>query len=177
MVIPIDLPTPHQVPSGPIARARARALEIKVTSLLSDIPYDPLEIWLLPKSMFCMIRYQEDPLEDAREDRQISKFMDEVDRRKEPKKSPGPGHPAPVTSAAKATGPGHLAPAPDIRPDACPGHPAPTQKSGILHRMQPKPPWTSGPLSPDIRPALKAQTSGPCLRTVKGRKSMYPSPP
>ena len=31
-----------------------------VTSLLSDIPYDPHETWLLPKDrMLCVIRYQE----------------------------------------------------------------------------------------------------------------------
>ena len=31
-VIPMDLPSPHQVPSGPMTRARARALETEVTS-------------------------------------------------------------------------------------------------------------------------------------------------
>ena len=51
-----------------MTRARARALETEVTSLLSEITYDPLETWLLPKSeTLCMIRYQEDPPEDARE--------------------------------------------------------------------------------------------------------------
>ena len=86
-----------------MTRARARALEIEVTSLLSDISYDPHETWLLPKSgMLCMIRYQEDPPEDAHEDGQAPKVMDEKQRRKEPEKSPGPGHPAPS--------PGHPAP-------------------------------------------------------------------
>ena len=78
MVIPMDLPTSPKAPSGPMTRAHARALETEVTSLLSDIPYDPLETWLLPKSeMLCMIRYQEDHPEDAREDGQVPKFMDE----------------------------------------------------------------------------------------------------
>ena len=36
-VIRMDLPSPHQVPRGPMTRARARALETEVTSLLSDI--------------------------------------------------------------------------------------------------------------------------------------------
>ena len=60
-VIPMDLPSSHQAPRGPMTRARARALETEVTSRLSDISYDPLETWLLLKSrMLCMIRYQED---------------------------------------------------------------------------------------------------------------------
>ena len=51
---------------------------MEVTYLLSDIPFDPLETWLLPKSgMLCMIGYQEGPLEDACEDGQVPKFMDE----------------------------------------------------------------------------------------------------
>ena len=66
-----------------MTRARARALETEVTSLISDISYDPLETWLLPKSgMLCMIRYKEDPPEDAHEDGQVSKFMDEEEERR-----------------------------------------------------------------------------------------------
>ena len=80
-VIPMDLPSSHQVPRGPMTRALARALETEVTSFLSDISYDPLETWLLPKSgMLCMIRYQEDPPKDAREDGQGHKFTDEEER-------------------------------------------------------------------------------------------------
>ena len=61
-----------------MTRARARALETEVTSLLNDISYDPLETWLLPQSgMLCMIRYQEDPPEDAREDGQDPKSVEE----------------------------------------------------------------------------------------------------
>ena len=57
-IIPMDLPSSHEVPRGPMTRARARALETEVTSFLSDITYDPLETWLLPKSeMLCMIGY------------------------------------------------------------------------------------------------------------------------
>ena len=45
-VIPMDLPSSLQAPRGPMTRARARALETEVTSLLNDISYDPLETWL-----------------------------------------------------------------------------------------------------------------------------------
>ena len=86
-----------------MTRARARALETEVTSLLSDISYDPLETWLLPKSaMLCMIRYQEDPPEDAHEDGQDPKSKEEVNQWKKAKEASrhrtsgqGPGHPVP----------------------------------------------------------------------------------
>ena len=82
-IIPMDLPSSHQEPRGPMTRERARALENEVTSFLSDITYDPLETWLLPKSdMLCMIRCQEKPPEDAREDGQAAKSMDEGNQRK-----------------------------------------------------------------------------------------------
>src|SRR3954466_9978022 len=72
-IIPMDLPSSHQEPRGPMTRARARALENEVTFFLSDIKYDPLETWLLPKSdMLCMIRYLSPP-EDVREDGQAAK--------------------------------------------------------------------------------------------------------
>ena len=129
-IIPMDLPSSHQGPRGPMTRSRARALENEVTSFLSDITYDPLETWLLPKSdMLCMIRCQEEPPEDAREDGQAAKFTDEENRRKEKKTAPGPGHPAP---------------APDIRP---------LETSTTVASQPPNiyRPRTSGP-SPDIRP-------------------------
>ena len=99
----MDLPSSHQVPRGPMTQARSRALETEVTSLLSDITYDPLETWLLHKSeMLCMIRYQEDPPEDAREDGQVPKFTDEENQQKEPRAASWTrtsghvaGHPAP----------------------------------------------------------------------------------
>ena len=130
-VIPMDLPASHQDPRGPMTRARARAFETEVTSLLSDISHDPFETWLLPKSgMLCMIRYQEDPPEDAHEDVLVPKFTDEENQWKEPRTSPrpwtsgqDPGHPAPGATTAdeaqppKSTGPGHPASIPDIRPE------------------------------------------------------------
>ena len=96
------LPSSHQEPRGPMTRARARALENEVTSFLSDITYDPLETWLLPKSdMLCMIRCQEEPPEDAREDGRAAKFTDEENQRKRASSPSRPrtsgqvaGHPA-----------------------------------------------------------------------------------
>ena len=120
----MDLPSSHQEPRGPVIRARARALENEVTSFLSDITYDPLETWLLPKSdILCMIRCQEEPPENAHEDRQAANSTDEENRRKEKKTAPGPGHPAPapdirLLTKAWTSGPtpGHLARRLDIRP-------------------------------------------------------------
>ena len=53
----MDHPSPHQVPKGPMTRARARALETEVTSLLSLHLSDSLETWLLPSSgTLCILR-------------------------------------------------------------------------------------------------------------------------
>ena len=157
----MDLPSSHEVRRGPMTRARARALETEVTSFLSDITYDPLETWLLPKSgMLCMIRYQENPSEDARESGQVPKFTDEENQWKEsriasrPRTSDhDPGHPARgalSTSAAQPqapTSPRHPARSPEIR------HP-PGERQG-----QPRYPKHLAPReSPNIRP--DARTSG-----------------
>ena len=103
-----------------MTRARARALETEVTYLLSDISYDPLETWLLPQSrMLCMIRYQEDPPEDAHEDGQDPKSVEKENPWKKARTASrhrtsgqDPGHPAlgdpqGQASAEEATGTGH----------------------------------------------------------------------
>ena len=128
-VIPMDLPSPHQAPRGPMTTACARALETEVTSLLNDISYAPLEIWLLPQSgMLCMIRYQEDPPEDAHEYGQDPKFMEEENQWKKARTTSrhrtsgqDPGHPPPgdlhgKPSAEETIGTGHPASSPDIQP-------------------------------------------------------------
>src|SRR4051812_31347832 len=126
-----------------MTRARPRALENEVTSFLSDITFDSLETWLLPKSdMLCMIRCQEESPEDAREDEQAAKSTDE-DCATARTSGRSPGHPAPRET-------------PDIR--------APARKSGPRlsreHRNSPGQPGHPGS-SPDIRPLLKPRTSGP----------------
>ena len=169
-----------------MTRARARALENEVTSFLSDITYDPLETWLLPKSdMLCMIRCQEEPPEDAREDGQAAKFTDEENQRK---RASSPSRPrtsgpwsnhsssSPDTQAYRARTSG---PSPEIRPKArtsgatlqniqkfCP----PTRTSG------PQPRHPASPEAPDISPV--ARTSGhPCLRTVRAEARVPLRPP
>src|SRR3954465_14834332 len=55
----MDLSSSHQVPSGPMTRSRARALETEVTSLLSQFHFDEHETWLLPQTeTLCILRYQ-----------------------------------------------------------------------------------------------------------------------
>ena len=66
--IPMDLPSSHQVPSGPMTRSRARALETEVTSLLSQFHFDDHETWLLPQTeTLCILRYQGVSHGDAKE--------------------------------------------------------------------------------------------------------------
>lgn len=175
-----------------MTQARARALENEVTSFLSDITYDPLETWLLPKSdMLCMIRCQEDPPGDVHEDGQVAKPMDEENQREESRTPPRPRtsgqdheHPAPGASSSAASQPPTIyrprtsVPSLDIRPE--PGNPA---RSPDIRRHALEPievvatnPYIRPP-SPDIRPFRKARTSSPvCLRTVKGRSPCTLSP-
>ena len=58
MVIPMDTTPTTQAPSGLVTRARARAIQSEVTSLLLEFSPSSSETWLLPKSeILCVIRY------------------------------------------------------------------------------------------------------------------------
>uniref|UniRef100_A0A8R7UK08 Uncharacterized protein n=1 Tax=Triticum urartu TaxID=4572 RepID=A0A8R7UK08_TRIUA len=89
-------PKSYQVPSRLMTRARARALESEVTSLLSQLPFESYETWLLPQTeTLCILRYQgvrhgeakeqggseeEDIREDGEEKGQDNKSPDDSDR-------------------------------------------------------------------------------------------------
>src|SRR3954471_4322423 len=90
-VIPMDLPSSHQVPKGPMTRARARALETEVTSLLSQFHFDEHETWLLPQTeTLCILRYQGDNHGDAVEQGE----PEEEDGRQEAEEKPATPEPA-----------------------------------------------------------------------------------
>ena len=58
----------HQAPSGPMTRARARAIETEVNSLLLEIDMDMNGTWLLPhQNMVCFIRYEDELRQDVME--------------------------------------------------------------------------------------------------------------
>ena len=60
-VIPMDLPTYPTTPLGPMTRARAKAIEGKVDSILSKLPLSTYETLLLPQvETLCVIRYLEE---------------------------------------------------------------------------------------------------------------------
>ena len=60
-IIPMDASTPPTTPLGPMTRARAKAIEDKVNSLLSELPLSTHETWLLPQTeTLCVIRYLEE---------------------------------------------------------------------------------------------------------------------
>ena len=57
-IIPMDASTSPSTPRGPMTRARSKAIEDKVNSLLSEIPLSTQETWLLPQTeTLCVIRY------------------------------------------------------------------------------------------------------------------------
>ena len=62
----MDLPTSPMPPLAPMTRAHARAIENEVNSLLVELPFDPLETWLLPQTgMLYVLRYQGTSLGEA----------------------------------------------------------------------------------------------------------------
>jgi hypothetical protein len=143
-----------------MTRARARAIETEVTSILNDIPYDQHVTWLLPQSgMLCVLRYQQDPLGEARNNGQDPKYTEEEDRQEElllsySSRTSGlwPGHPAPghLTNSAKIAADKYQDP--DIRP--LPGFPARSNRTWLEARPDIR------PRAPDIRHPLEARTSG-----------------
>ena len=59
-LIPMDVSTSPSTPLGPMTRGRAKAIEDKLNSLLSELPIPTHETWLLPHSeTLCVIRYME----------------------------------------------------------------------------------------------------------------------
>jgi hypothetical protein len=173
----MDPPPSPQVPRGPMTRACARALETEVTSLLNELPYDLCKTWLLPHSgMLCVLRYQEDPLGEARNNGQDGKYTDEEAREEEvlldiSSRTSGlrPGHPAPGaynninrSAANNSPGPGH----PARRPRTSGPRSEIRRLSTEANRRMDTSAWTSGRPAghpalcepPDIRPP--ARTSG-----------------
>ena len=80
-VIPMDLPTPPTTPLGPMTRARAKAIEDKVNTLLSELPLSTHETWLLPQAeTLCVIRCLEEghgTTTSNRQDGEGTKYLDQ----------------------------------------------------------------------------------------------------
>ena len=59
-IIPMDSTSTTLAPRGPMTRARARAIQSEVNSLLVEFPFDPFETWLLTQTeTLCVLRYHE----------------------------------------------------------------------------------------------------------------------
>ena len=121
----MDVPTSPSTPLGPMTRARAKAIEDKVNSLLSELPSPTHETWLLPHSeTLCVIRcleashetaiYKsqdgEDPKHDGQEEELLWKLQASDDRpspnvRRFPGHGrPVPDHPSQIYGSPRRTG-------------------------------------------------------------------------
>lgn len=70
----MDTSPTHQAPSGPMTRARTRAIENEVNSLLYDFHMDMDGTWMLPhKETLCVIRYEGDYRQEAKDHRQVQR--------------------------------------------------------------------------------------------------------
>ena len=78
LVIPMDLPSPHQAPRGPMTRARARALETEVNSFLFELHSNSRESWVLPQTkILCIFRYEENDHGEIKTETQAPKEKEE----------------------------------------------------------------------------------------------------
>ena len=117
-LIPMDMPTSPSTPLAPMTRARAKAIEDKVNSLLSKLPLSTHETWLLPHSeTLCVIRYMEvsqgsttcksqdgeDPKHVEEEEEMLLKLQ-ASDVRPSPDVRRLPGHGRPTPSGRPAAG-------------------------------------------------------------------------
>ena len=69
LIMPMDSTSTIQAPSGPMTRARARAIQSEVTSLLSRFHFDAHETWLLPHTdTLCILRYHGEAKEQGQEE-------------------------------------------------------------------------------------------------------------
>ena len=67
-IIPMESTPMHQAPSGPMTRARARAIESEVNLLLPEIDMNMNGTWLLPhQNMLCFIRYEDELRQEVKE--------------------------------------------------------------------------------------------------------------
>ena len=88
-VIPMDLPTSTTTPLGPMTRARARALETEVTSLLSQFHFDEHEAWLLPHmDTLCILRYNGEANEQGQEEEEDGREDEEEEGLQEKSQPP-----------------------------------------------------------------------------------------
>jgi len=176
-VIPMALPSTIQAPSGPMTRARARAIQSEVTSLLLEFSSPSSETWLFLKSeMQCVIRYNAQATEPRAEEEEIGVNSLDIPeppararnfRPPEPPADPelpasdDPGEPGRANSLVSPE------PGPDL-PAAgtfgLPGPSGPQPRSHCANSLaspdpcpEPPAPGTSGPTQ-NFRPCLRAAT-------------------
>nr|XP_020165294.1 WW domain-binding protein 11-like [Aegilops tauschii subsp. strangulata] len=177
-----------------MTRARARAIENEVDSLLFESRLDSCENWILPSSeTLFVLRYQEDDREKERQETRASieqENEEEVEKKEGSKMARPPGHsgfPAPPSTGARPPPPppgrcpcsvrvlGHLAP-------GCPGPCPPPAASPECPGLGPRVP---GPLSsrppgatPGARPPVQSAAWGdPGCPGVSPRVPGPPSQP
>ena len=105
----MDVPTSPTTPLGPMTRARAKSIEDKVNSLLSELPLSTHETWLLPQTeTLCVLRYREESHGTSTSNRQDGKPTDREGQEEElPEKTlatgrlVGTGRPAPEGQPAQ----------------------------------------------------------------------------
>ena len=168
----MDTTSTIQAPSGPMTRARARAIQSEVTSLLLEFPSSSSQTWLLPKSeMLCVIRYNAQDTEPRAEEEETGvNTLDSPELPARARNFRPPDLPADpeLPAADDIDQPRHANsrvspdPVPDLLPRGTSGLPGPSGPwmPAHLHRasslVRPDLPRTSG--ARNFRPCLRAAT-------------------
>lgn len=133
-----------QAPSGPMTRARARAIKTKVSSLLSDFHFDALGTWLLPQTKtLCMLTYQGNSHGEAKDQGQaLTEAKHEEEQVGQIMHMPGRPNSFPND------------------PDSCSDDPATRPRGTRRPSPNPDHPGTCLNHSEDVRTSSNVQTSG-----------------
>ena len=195
----MDVPTSPSTPLGPLTRARAKAIEDKVNSLLSELPLPTRETWLLPHSeTLCVIRCleashgiatymsqdSEDPKHDGQEE--LPRKLQASDDRPSPDVRRVPGHgrqsPPDVRYMATRTKSTEVRDAPDDRATSTRAKTTddrqPTDVRSIQKLRKTDPLWTSDATKtePNLRTSEPCRMSGPSRATGRPTSSGRPTP-
>ena len=158
-LIPMDVPTSPSTPLGPMTRARARALETEVTSLLSQFHFDEHETWLLPQTeTLCILRCQGVSHGDTKEQGESEEEDGREDGKEEGQSQQKPGRSGPPS--------GRSGPSPDD-PNHGPDDPANPPEDTRSFTMKPDHPATPG--RPDQDPDIRTLRGGHDTAGSSGR--------
>ena len=154
-------PRPTSPPSGPMTRARVKALHDKVNSILTTLDLDtPLDGLLLHASALCVIRYQAHQGTEGEEGTPLTPQETEEGEEGSPSNGegrPGPALPPPSGRHCRPEHPGTAGRISPALPAEAPRHCRPWSTGSAGHA------GTAAPEAPALPASSTPPTSGPSI--------------